>query len=63
MVLPLAVLGCIDHSALGQQHVHIRRGVFGALKALDVQNKLGLENFSVKKRLLKELNIFTFPLS
>lgn len=54
MVLPLAVLGCIDHSALGQQHVHIRRGVFGALKALDVQNKLGLENFSVKKRLLKE---------
>lgn len=34
MVLPLAVFGCIDHSALGQQQVHIGGCVLGALIAL-----------------------------
>lgn len=34
MVLPLAVFGCIDHSALGQQQVHIGGCVLGTLIAL-----------------------------
>lgn len=34
MVLPLAVFGCIDHSALGQQQVHIWACVLRTLIAL-----------------------------
>ena len=34
MVLPLAVFGCIDHSALGQQQIHIGARVLRALIAL-----------------------------
>lgn len=34
MVLPLAVFGCIDHSALGQQQVHVGACVFRTLIAL-----------------------------
>ena len=41
MVFPLAVFGCIDHSALGQQQVHIRACVLGTLIALQKGGQMG----------------------
>lgn len=41
MVLPLAVFGCIYHSALGQQQVHIGACVLRTLVALQIGAQVG----------------------